>query len=587
MAPRKKCPICGSKQWRKDSASGLVTCSDGHVRQNYRTESGEATDFGAQTMKKRTLKANRKKKEKASKADPKLYHGERARFHYYQCMQLLLRKQIATLIALWNLPSEFEVICRDLWALHLDLVPNPPQPEPLYHAQELEGRSDVPGDSRSLHRMHSDHDGQIAKKRPKNTTATNSPSSSSSDDDEILDSELEALLQENSEPGLTDEEPSDDEGSRSSRRIKPSNPFVSRADKPENTIAVLVLACWFIRLPVVYMDFISVIESYSLPFLDHVRFLPSALTRHLTKHAVQALSPRHAPRTSSLHRTTSRLANRLYGTFDISTPELNAAPVLWRVVRYLRGTPMLYSMTKRLSHVLSLPLTVHRSLAPSLSSIQRGDTESQRYDNVAPEIALISVAIMVLKLVYGLDGKKRLPRHPEDVACIFPNADEYLADVKEASDAETCVNSYRFSSRTPLSVGDLDDATLDEYLDFCQRALVGSQDEGHRILDSYFPLTNRNAAVTPSGLMADLKAKRLPSTTENVHDVDILEPGESYTIYHSGDVLGSLAPELDLVVQKSARWTGVSCDVICGVVERYERRLVRWWNGERESECGV
>jgi hypothetical protein len=38
-----------------------------------------------------------------------VYHGERARFHYYQCLQLLLRKQIAALTALWNLPSEFEV----------------------------------------------------------------------------------------------------------------------------------------------------------------------------------------------------------------------------------------------------------------------------------------------------------------------------------------------------------------------------------------------------------------------------------------------------------------------------------------------
>lgn len=68
---------------------------------------------------------------------------------------------------------------------------------------------------------------------------------------------------------------------------------------------------------------------------------------------------------------------------------------------------MLYYFAKRLGNVLSLPLSLHHSLAPSLSSIKRGDAESHKYDNVPPEIALVATAIVVLKLVYGLDEKKR------------------------------------------------------------------------------------------------------------------------------------------------------------------------------------
>lgn len=30
---RRRCPVCGSRQWRKEAASGLVTCSEGHVLQ--------------------------------------------------------------------------------------------------------------------------------------------------------------------------------------------------------------------------------------------------------------------------------------------------------------------------------------------------------------------------------------------------------------------------------------------------------------------------------------------------------------------------------------------------------------------------
>ena len=45
----------------------------------------------------------------------------------------------------------------------------------------------------------------------------------------------------------------------------------------------------------------------------------------------------HAPTTLGLHSLTARLAKRLLGSYKIHTPELNAAPLLWRVVRALGG----------------------------------------------------------------------------------------------------------------------------------------------------------------------------------------------------------------------------------------------------------
>jgi hypothetical protein len=81
------------------------------------------------------------------------------------------------------------------------------------------------------------------------------------------------------------------------------------------------------------------------------------MARHLSKHNVQALSPavrghvfdvrdgnqkraipQHAPSTLALHSLSARLARRLLGSYKIHTPELNAAPMLWRVVRALGGS---------------------------------------------------------------------------------------------------------------------------------------------------------------------------------------------------------------------------------------------------------
>jgi RNA polymerase I-specific transcription initiation factor RRN7 len=38
-----------------------------------------------------------------------VYHGEMARYLYFQSQQIILRKQIAALQELWHLPTEFEV----------------------------------------------------------------------------------------------------------------------------------------------------------------------------------------------------------------------------------------------------------------------------------------------------------------------------------------------------------------------------------------------------------------------------------------------------------------------------------------------
>jgi len=88
MAPRRRCPVCRSKQWHKEPSSGLIACSEGHIlqvsslrlphkagltpcTQNYRNEAAEADDLGPHALRRRALKSGRKKKEKESKADPK------------------------------------------------------------------------------------------------------------------------------------------------------------------------------------------------------------------------------------------------------------------------------------------------------------------------------------------------------------------------------------------------------------------------------------------------------------------------------------------------------------------------------------
>ena len=107
----------------------------------------------------------------------------------------------------------------------------------------------------------------------------------------------------------------------------------------------------------------------------------------------------------------------------------------------------------------------------------------------------------------------------------------------------------------------------------------------HRVIDNYFPLANGTADLM-RGKQLGLGGRGLASTRTNHVDNGILEPGEMYTIYDAKDVLGNLSEDLKMIIEKSARWVGIDCDVMCGVVERYERRLMRWWHEQSTGTEG-
>lgn len=68
---------------------------------------------------------------------------------------------------------------------------------------------------------------------------------------------------------------------------------------------------------------------------------------------------------------------------------------------------VLYNLGKTVAHVLSLPLALHHTLAPRLAHLKEDDPESHKYDNIPPELVLLVAVIIVLKMVYGLDGQAR------------------------------------------------------------------------------------------------------------------------------------------------------------------------------------
>lgn len=64
-------------------------------------------------------------------------------------------------------------------------------------------------------------------------------------------------------------------------------------------------------------------------------------------------------------------------------------------------------MAKQLSKILQLPLSVSYALAPALERAKGSDPEHKMYDHVPAELGFVAGTILILKMVYGLDGVER------------------------------------------------------------------------------------------------------------------------------------------------------------------------------------
>lgn len=194
-----------------------------------------------------------------------MYHGNRARYHYFQCLQLVLRHQIKALVDLWKLPPEFEVrlsslahriltgssqiVCRDIWALHLSTLPHAISPEPLLHKQDEEAEPASPIKRFSERELVHPGRSQDVKDGGSDPESIDS---SSSEEEEEEDPELEALLEQLS-PSSEDEDL--DLSSAAVKQTQPNRRARGVYELPANNIAVLIVACWTLRIPITFRDF--------------------------------------------------------------------------------------------------------------------------------------------------------------------------------------------------------------------------------------------------------------------------------------------------------------------------------------------
>ncbi|ELU41690.1 hypothetical protein AG1IA_04282 [Rhizoctonia solani AG-1 IA] len=535
------CPVCTSRKWRKAPGTGELICSEGHVLKvrlpgqkqakltsckGYRNESNEVTDMGAHTVHKRQLRVGRRLRAAVDKGNPDIYYGPRARYLYYQCRQLILRYQIDSLVASWDLPKEAKVgvnVCRTIWLLALDVLPQPPPPQPWLYAQ-TDGSSERGGSAQEVLPLGEFSEAQT----PEDTDEPEGLSDDEADIEAQMNQEIENLLREASE---TDSNPDIKKMDASEgQRAYNKNTRYTLYDSTAANISILVLTCWWLRVPVIYSDFVSTSSSEkhgeTLVFSTTTRAYPtrmSAVTPILSRWLMLYIDSKHAPTVAALHVITRRIARRLHLVHGVDIPELNAAPILWRAVRAFQGPPMLYTMVKILMERLKVPLTIHPALAPA----------------PAPGVAKYAGDWAPIEVTMSLRTADTLTEK---------EIDRYLEV------AERALKTSRLGSLKSLPAF---------------QGLMSIYEQVHTETGGSTPLAYvQDNSITPEGL-------RRPEINPNLEKATNILPGEQLTIWSPEDPLGALPPDYALLILTASSWSGVHNSNINHLVAILERRLKR------------
>ncbi|EUC66809.1 hypothetical protein RSOL_509320 [Rhizoctonia solani AG-3 Rhs1AP] len=567
------CPICTSRKWRKAPGTGELICSEGHVLQGYRNETNEVTDIGAHTVHRRQLRVGRRRRAAVDKGNPDIYYGPRARYLYYQCRQLILRYQIESLVGSWELPKEAKNICRTIWLLALDVLPQSPPPQPWLHAQTEDA---------SERENLAQEKGEFGEEHTSLASNADEPEGSSDDEADIeaqINLEIENLLREASETDSNSDIKKLD--ASEGQRVYNKKTRHTLYDSVAANISILVLTCWWLRVPVIYSDFVNLINTYQLPYLSVIPLLPDNMQKHLSTALRQELTPPHAPTVATLHVITRRIARRLHLVHGVDIPELNAAPILWRAVRAFQGPPILYTMAKNLMERLKVPLTIHPTLAPPPAL----GLKKHAGDWAPIEVTISVVIIICLKLVYGFRDAINVIAEEYDPAACFPPFADYITSLRQGKEEHRRSFDRLLSLDNERTADTLTEKEIDRYLEVAERVLKRSHLGGltpmpfkglmsiheqtcTEPLDSITPIYVQNNSPAPEGL-------RRPNTSSDPNETANIQASSLLTIWSPEDPLGALPPDYALLVHTASTWSGVHGSNVGHLIAILERRLKR------------
>lgn len=361
-----------------------------------------------------------------------------------------------------------------------------------------------------------------------------------------------AILQAAGERSLSQTFDSASSDGRESAR--PSDePRLARALKLRDCPSLLYLACVVLQLPVTLQDVHEWLGRESFPYLRIASLLPDALYKKLPlPYRIKFARFGRLPLEGDLHRSTLRLASLLHKhpLLSLRLPPLNHRLVLFRFLTELSLPLDIYTAVLKLGSRLQC----HFKLLPS--------EHYRTYLVDHPELQLLSLLIVAVKLIHPFDGKTRRPRHDLDASNLQVDWHAWASERKDKppSNSEESRNHLRTRD---TDVFGMTDAEIDGYLGWFQRNMLNDahpeKTAGKDLRDVVAPMLpldepgpeptddtldeNRRAVVCENikHAQSSLRYVRPVSDEQAKGRKNLLRPGDAYEIYRRPSDLPLLA----------------------------------------------
>ena len=296
-----------------------------------------------------------------------------------------------------------------------------------------------------------------------------------------------------------------------------------------------------------------------------------------------------------LHNAISDLATMYHRNFGLTLPPLNHEVMLYKYIMHLALPLEIFPAVQKLAQATQT--NFHYSVPKE---------KRRRQGSSFPELHLMSLLVIAVKLLYPFDDVHRHPRSNHEPAA---------QKIDWRSWKQRRQKSVRHSSEAGLARGSeidvcdrdvfkMSQQELDSYMDWYQKTWVreprpGSDDDVNKEILDMFPLSNLDPAIQqPSphreqeldeiaaqnnrATVASMKFQR-PLTDEDILDDkrEVKRPGEDYSQYKTGEDLPE-AGKAFFAASSETACTNIENLVLA--VRQTEAKIRKWKRAKRRAE---
>ncbi|ORX88615.1 hypothetical protein K493DRAFT_341178 [Basidiobolus meristosporus CBS 931.73] len=509
------CPICKSRRWFRNDL-GFLICEFGHQLQGHQEEELDIEDVrGGRTTRKKRLNHNEEEKR------IEVLYGERGRFLLFQCFQIILRKQLNTLIVDLGFPAQLEKVVQELWTLYVS------------QAGLTINESDVEFFDKIQKEDVSDKD-EIAKLEEEIDQAYDKPLDENEENDpeevtvtEVIESEPDAM------PATT-----------------------SGLDPKDLRLEWSLILCYlgmqWLKLPVLLVDLHRLASNKQLAYLTAYNTLPQRLLIHISKEQAFTLRAKTIPSCDKLHRSAAMLARFFENKFSIVIPEINTPPVLYRFVRELVLPSEFFVCAMKLIELCQFNMHIHSADPP-------------------PSCLIMGALIASVKLFYGFDDVPRAG-DPLNITESLPKIHDWFYSISKQT-------SQLSRTHVPSDYSNLREyakKNLDEFVEFCQEFVKEGGEKGADDITRHFESINQATGFTPVFELTNHTTEDDDQLASFYRDksFECYDAGDQYISYqYPPDPLGAFHPQYGRILEIAGKLVGVHPHVVHRSVALVEAKM--------------